>query len=314
MTISKLERYRGALVGELAGDALLAPYETWSGERVQEDLKKRGGLVPFDYPNPWREGGAIMPMGRPTDDSDQTAALAESLIANRGLNEEDLFCRLRKIVYEHVSPLWEGRATGAGKTTREALSFGTFAESQKRDTSGAYPSNGSLMRSAPMALYFGSKDRCDEDLVFRASRVTHEHELSCDCTSAYTYILIDLMHDRNPAETVQNYLPFFILEGVMLHPKDMPRDPGKWPERGHAGHTLHVAMWSLIHATDFRDGLTKVAMIGGDTDTYGAVAGGLLGAKFGIDGIPSEWRKVLKGHDKMIEYADALYAMAHLHS
>ena len=99
MTISKRNRYRGTLAGVLCGDALGAPYETWNCLAISEDMRERGGLVPFDYPNPWADqfpnmvGRGIMPAGRPTDDSDHTAALAESLFACNGLNEADLYRR-----------------------------------------------------------------------------------------------------------------------------------------------------------------------------------------------------------------------------
>lgn len=311
--ITKLDRYRGALVGVLAGDALLAPYETWSADRVKEDLEKRGGLVPFDYPNPWSKSTppSIFPMGRPTDDSDQTAALAESLIACRDLNEEDLFNRLRDVTFGHKSPLWEGKALGAGKTTRDALRPTTYAESKGRSRDGAFPSNGSLMRSVPLALYFGLIERMDHDVVARMSEVTHFHPLAAECCGLYVSALLDILNEEELFELVSMNGE---LDHILTFPEEQPRDPEKWPGRGAAVLTLHVALWAFFTATDFRDGLTKVALIGGDTDTYGAVAGGLLGAKFGIQGIPTEWRNVLKGHDTMIKYADALYAMSHLQS
>ncbi len=307
--ITKQDRYRGALVGVLAGDALLAPYETWTADAVKADLEKRGGLVPFDYRSPWKEAGDIFPMGRPTDDSDQTAALAESLIANRGLNEEDLFNRLRKITFGHVSPLWIGKAFGAGKNTRNALRPLTFAESKARPHVDEYPSNGALMRSAPLALHFGAPYALDYPLILRMGNITHRHPDASECAFVYIGVLTCLLIGQGFPLRLNTQIPGVprILNGKI----DDPLDPGKWPERGAASFTLHVALWSLLNATDFRDGLTKVAEIGGDTDTYGAVAGGLLGAKFGVEGIPKEWRDVLLGYEKMISLADHLYDIAH---
>lgn len=290
------------MVGVLAGDALLAPYETWDSARIKADLDARGGLVLFDYASPWVKEGKVMPKGRPTDDSDQTAALADSLIANRGLNEEDLFNRLRRIVFDHVSPLWEGKAFGAGKTTRNALRPFTYSESQQRPHDNEYPSNGSLMRSAPLALFFGSHAAYDPMVVQRMCKVTHRHGLAWIATCTYIRTLISLVASE-------------LVEEIEAHRRRLmeiqPVDPGRWPERGAAMLTLRIALWALSHATDVRDGLTKVALIGGDTDTYGAVAGGLLGATFGIEGIPQEWRDDLKGYEVMISLADQLYDSAH---
>lgn len=306
--ISKQDRYHGALVGVLAGDALLAPYETWNSARIIAGIEKRGGLVPHDYPDPWIKDG-IFPAGRPTDDSDQTAALAESLIANRGLNEEDLFNRLRTILHEHKSPLWEGRAVGAGKTSRAALQPETYMESQARPHTDEYPSNGALMRSAPLALYLGYPYRIDGGMLEKACRVTHRHPIASECALLYVCLLTSLLNGDSVPSRMNAHIPGLprILDGDIEEPKD----PGKWPARGNAAHTLHVALWATLRAKDFRDGLTMVARIGGDTDTNGAVAGGLLGAKFGIQGIPEEWQKVLKGRDIMIDLADKLYTLAH---
>ncbi len=312
----KRDSYRGALVGVLAGDALLAPYETWSALRVQVDLAERGGLVPFDYPNPWSRTTppAILPMGRPTDDADQTAALAESLVACRGLVQVDLFNRLRNVTFGHVSPLWSGKAMGAGKTTLDALRPTTFAESQKRDVSGAFPSNGALMRTAPLALFFGSYENFDPVIVSSAAHVTHAHWFAKTTCVYYVGVLIGFLngHDlRSAKEKSCAFLSHTELTMLHLETSTAPFDPGKWPGRGAAALTLNIALHTLEHAKDFEEGLTKVAMIGGDTDTYGAVAGGWLGAKFGLDGIPANWQAVLKGRDKMIDLADALYDIAH---
>jgi len=307
MTIPKRDRYRGAMVGLLAGDALGAPYETWDILAILEDMRDRGGLVAFDYPNPWAKefplmvGNGMMPKGRPTDDSDHAAALAKSIVACGGLNEADLYARLRHVVYGHVSPLWEGKAVGSGRTTRRALKPETWEESKARPFDpDEYPSNGALMRSAPMALYIGTEARAKELNSFHLStamaRVTHRNKYAGMYTAVYVEMLLDILNGEVPS--------------IVAH-KSFPADPGKWPERGHAEFSYQTALWAFKYAEDFRDGLTKVILVGGDTDTYGAIAGGLLGAYYGIDGIPQEWRSVLKGHDVMVDLADKLYDMAH---
>jgi ADP-ribosyl-[dinitrogen reductase] hydrolase len=64
-----------------------------------------------------------------------------------------------------------------------------------------------------------------------------------------------------------------------------------------------------MHSTSFADGIEKAVRIGGDTDTYAAIAGGLLGAYYGYDAIPLEWRNTILGHDVMVDYAEKLYDM-----
>jgi hypothetical protein len=57
-----------------------------------------------------------------------------------------------------------------------------------------------------------------------------------------------------------------------------------------------------------RGGLTWAVNLGGDADTNGAVAGALLGARFGSRGIPARWLDLLEPRDELVRLADALAA------
>jgi ADP-ribosyl-[dinitrogen reductase] hydrolase len=210
---------------------------------------------------------------------------------------------LRNVVYGHVSPLWDGKAVGSGRTTRRALKPETWEESKVRPFEDEYPSNGALMRSAPLALFIGTEARAKTldsfKLATTMSRVTHRHKYAGIYTAVYVEILLDILNGVVPNVHIDT-------DGNTL-----PRDPGKWPERGHVEFSYHIALWAFNRSSNFCDGLTNAICVGGDTDTYGAIAGGLLGAYYGIEGIPREWRAVLKGHDVMIDLADKLYDLAH---
>lgn len=317
--ITRRERFRGALVGVLAGDALGAPYETMKSDEIKRDLEIRGGLTLFDYENPWKhESQLIFPKGRPTDDSDQTAALAESLIACRGLDERDVFSRLRSVTIDQKSPLWNGVACGAGRTTRTMLSPTTYEESQMLSSEGAFPSNGSLMRASPMSLFFAatfSAGGVDNRLVRRMSEITHRHPLAGDCCVAYAWILTMLLTVRRPNLDIAIATARFelddnqVLAKLLDDPTVKPNDPSVWPGRGAAFLTLHVALWALLTTSSFREGIIKVVSFGGDTDTYAAVAGALLGAYYGVNSIPDEWKDSLIGCDVMEDLADKLLAL-----
>ena len=64
-------------------------------------------------------------------------------------------------------------------------------------------------------------------------------------------------------------------------------------ERGITGYALHVVPMaiyaSLRHPDDFRLALSAALSCGGDTDTVGAILGGILGARLGPTGIPEAW-------------------------
>ena len=59
---------------------------------------------------------------------------------------------------------------------------------------------------------------------------------------------------------------------------------------GYTLRTLGAALWAYWHATSYKEGILKIVLSGGDADTNAAVAGAILGAKFGINQIPEEWK------------------------
>lgn len=51
----------------------------------------------------------------------------------------------------------------------------------------------------------------------------------------------------------------------------------------------------LWNQTPYDVALRDIILKGGDTDTNAAIVGGLLGAYYGLDGIPEEWVKKVMG-------------------
>ena len=168
------------------------------------------------------------------------------------------------------------------------------------------------MRAAPLALFFGSAGTVCSHIVRDASEVTHRHPLATECCIAYSIVLAGLLEGREPVDCIASAHMRVMdaeLVAVLHDPTSPPRDPEVWPGRGAALLTLHVALYALMRARTFRDGLTEVDGVGGDTDTYGAVAGGLLGARFSINAIPSEWKDILIGRSVM---EDAAHRLLHI--
>lgn len=314
-----LDRYIAVLIGVFTGDALGAPYETWSSIRIRGDFIARGGLVPFDYDDPWGKDGRF-PAGRPTDDSELTAALGLSLCVRDG-EENDLYLRFRRCVIEKKSVLCSLPAYGFGGTTRRALAAPTYQEAQAQSqTRPPIPSNGSLMRTAPVALrYHGDFDALIET-ARRASIITHTHPLAVECTVFYTVVLDRLLAGysiEQAVATARRSLAPYITEDPLIRYLDhsfrlfeKPNEPDKH-NRGGALITLQVALWASAYARTFREGIILAVGMGGDTDTYGAVAGGLLGAIHGGNDeyMPSEWKTAMsgQGYAVMERIADKLY-------
>jgi ADP-ribosyl-[dinitrogen reductase] hydrolase len=311
------ERYRGTLVGVLAGDSLGAPYEKRDPVDIAVDLDRRGGLMPFDYEDPWGRSGTF-PAGRPTDDSELTAALAQSLIECNGSNPSHQYDLFRRTV-NGESFLWDGEANEFSEATRRMLLADDYKEALLRDNQPRAPSNGSLMRSAPLSLFYHNRSAFLLQAAAKASSaVTHINETAIECCSVYVRILDWLLYGYSPKDAWESACERGSNHDAvyLFLTRDLPKPEAtnvwlvKGGLAGSALHTLHVAMWSTLYATDFRDGVEKAVRFGGDTDTTGAVAGSMLGAHFGLEGIPAEWRSILKGHDRMIDLADQLHDLA----
>lgn len=58
---------------------------------------------------------------------------------------------------------------------------------------------------------------------------------------------------------------------------------------GYVVHTLEAAIWCLLNTDSYKDCVLKAVNLGDDTDTVGAVAGGLAGIYYGSENIPAEW-------------------------
>jgi len=63
---------------------------------------------------------------------------------------------------------------------------------------------------------------------------------------------------------------------------------------GYVVDSLEAAVWSLLKTNSFKDALLVAVNLGDDTDTVGAIAGGLAGLFYGYEDIPEDWLAVLQ--------------------
>ena len=73
---------------------------------------------------------------------------------------------------------------------------------------------------------------------------------------------------------------------------------------GYVVNTLEAAVWSLIRTNTFQDALLTAVNLGHDTDTVGAVCGGLSGLIYGYDEIPEDWLAAIQRRDWIEELCE----------
>ena len=174
--------------------------------------------------------------------------------------------------------------------------------------------NGSLMRILPLALYlhrslgpeFPHNPEAYE-MIHKASAITHAHPISliaCDiyCSVANELLLgrstsADIQRGITAAKTVCRSLPDaapFLAEFNRVDVEVLQSLPrAEIRGNGYVLHTLEAALWCFLHTGSYRTCVLEAVNLGEDTDTTGAVAGGLAGLRYGLEGIPEEWLGVI---------------------
>ena len=289
-------RYRGSLLGLAVGDALGTPYEGLP----------RGSFAPVtDMAGGGHRG---LPVGAWTDDTSLALCLAESLVARRAFDARDQMDRyLRWLQDGHWSST--GYAFGIGHTT--SLALARYELTRDPTSSGRTEPNsagsGSLMRLAPVPLFFAA-DRAEAvRLSGESSRTTHANPVAVDACRYFGALVAGAAAGIDKEELFGLWEGSLVPEVAEIAGGSFRRE-GPPESSGYAVHTLEAALWAFARTDSFRDGALLCVNLGGDTDTVGAVYGQLAGALYGEEAIPAEWLAVLARRREIERLADSLFA------
>ena len=306
--MDRRSRYRGALLGLAAGDALGTTVEFTSPGEF-EPLTDIVGGGPFRLkPGEW------------TDDTSMALCLAESLVTRNGF---DPVHQLETYVRWYREGHWsvKGRCFDIGTTTARSLQrFEQTREPYCGPTDPDLAGNGSLMRLAPVPLAFA---RRPAEAIARSgdsSRTTHAAPVCVDSCRYFGGLIVAaldglskdrlLANDSEPAVAAWLRDPLDEQVAGIAAGSFKVKDPPRIRGSGYVLHCLEAALWAFHKTDTFRAGALLAVNLGEDADTTGAVYGQIGGAYYGEEGIPSEWRAVLAMREKIKEVADRLYELA----
>jgi len=244
--------------------------------------------------------------GQWTDDTALALCLAESLLAHADLDEHDLMHRFRRwqTAGENSSA---GPGFGIGRTTYGAL--GRFARSGDPRAGRAEdpPSNGGLMRLAPVAVRWWQAPQAAEALARRQCATTHGAVEALDACALLCRVLCAAIAGSGPAALATPADPAWTQSVQHLAGgawRDLPADAVG--AAGEAVATLEAAFWCVHHTASFAEAVLAAANLGGDADTIAAVAGQIAGAAYGLAAIPQHWRARLHQQARIHALAWAL--------
>ena len=280
------------ILGLCVGDALGVPAEF----RSREALSESPIVDMIGY------GSHNQPPGTWSDDSSLTFCLMDSMNQRQGVDLHhlaDSFAGwlLRREWTPHGQVFDVGMATAAAiERLHEDMIRPDLAGGQEEFSNG----NGSLMRILPLAYYLRAMP-LEERLatIARVSSVTHRHQVSIAACFIYVEIAILLQQGIALEESIARtkdaiaVLPFedvhtapfsriFAAHFARLSETDIQSS-------GYVVHTLEASLWCLLTSGSYAEAVLKAVNLGEDTDTTGAVTGGLAGLIYGIGGIPVKW-------------------------
>jgi len=303
--VDQKERYRGSLLGLACGDALGAPVES----------RPRGSFEPVSD----MSGGCLRP-GEWTDDTSMALCLAESLIELKGFDPADQMKRyLRWFREGHLSST--GRCFGIGRTTRGSLlAFEKSGDPFSGPIHATSAGNGSIMRLAPVPLFFAANSGKAIEMSGESSRTTHGATAAIDACRYMGALIVgalsgigkeDLLRARfSPVPKYWDEHPLAPEIDEVACGSFKKRNPPQIRGTAYVVDSLEAALWAFYHSDSFEDGCLAAVNLGDDSDTTGAVFGQIAGAFHGEEQIPERWLSRLAHRELIESFADRLHDLA----
>jgi ADP-ribosylglycohydrolase len=291
------DRIAGSVLGLALGDALGAPFEGRMAAEVPDPLP----ALEF----PWMG----LPPGSTTDDTAMARNLVRSLASLAEFDPDDLVAR-------HLEWFRSG-PPDVDAFTRRVLSRvdggedGFEAARSVWEERGPEVSagNGSVMYCAPLGLAYANRVEELLEVAPKLSALTHFDQRCRTAVLAVTVATAALARGQSSEGAVAAALTAVVDRegGEELEYLVEIAGVGRaidGPDQGFCLFTAGVALQSLLGTGDFEVEVSRVVSLGGDTDTNAAVAGALLGALVGENGLPRPWLERLR--DRTAIRAEAL--------
>lgn len=255
---------KDAIYGLAVGDALGLPVQF----KYRDQYSLLDSMIPDEYTK--------LPKGTFSDDTSMALAICDGI---KKCGKVDT----NEIRHNFEEWLYDGKYTQTGFAIDIGSTCGNAIEEKRGYTDEWSQGNGSLMRTIPLAFVAGITD----DEIRQVSAITHAHQNCMDACVYYIGIAGDLLRGKSLKDSITSRIPENSVYRRIRQIEKLSRDEIK--SSGYVVDTFEAAMWCLVTTDNYRDCLIKAVNLGDDTDTIGAVAGGIAGIMYGIESIPKDW-------------------------
>jgi ADP-ribosylglycohydrolase len=158
--------------------------------------------------------------------------------------------------------------------------------------------NGAAMRVAPLGAWFADDLERVVQQAEASAAVTHAHPEGIAGAVAVAVAAALSVRGDLDLRTVADHTPESAVRTGLERAAELPYNTEPWRaadvlgsgQRVRADDTVPFAVWCAArHPDDLLSALWTTAEGMGDVDTTCAIAGGVVGARTGLEGIPDEW-------------------------
>ena len=290
------ERAAGVLVGQACGDALGVPYE-FGPPPLNGRPEMRGGGLGGYAPGEW------------SDDTQMAICIAEVAATGIDLTSDEALDEIA----ERFEEWFASDPADMGIQTRSVLSQAALlsgspaqrlreAARQVHERTGLSAGNGALMRTSPVALAHHDPAKA-AGAARQVAELTHFDPLAGDAAVLWTELIRRAVLDGRSFDLDLTLIPAerrTYWAGLIAEAADQP--PKTFVPNGDSMRALQAAYAAITTAAHsgptgslVEDGLVAAVLVGNDTDTVAAIAGGALGALRGLGAFPAPWVQAING-------------------
>lgn len=287
-----LNKIKGGLFGVAIGDALGVSVEFMSSEEIKSTHGKVTEII----------GGGVFGFkkGEVSDDTEMTLCVAKGILKNPLFPLED--------IGEEFMAWRNGFPKDIGNTVSMTFKFydsvedwGKAAEMAHHFVGGRSAGNGTLMRTLPVAFAYSNLKKM-EDISVKQSKMTHFDDVASEACVLYNRIAYRLLSGEELTAVISDEIKGTQYEHVLTEKPTCVAD-------GYVVHTMQWVLYTLLHTETFEEAVQYAVNLGHDTDTVGAITGGLAGVYYGYDALPIRYINELHIQDELEKISIDLYSL-----